>query len=160
MAESFSIVFSKVLSLESIVSALAELIRAELRINVQHDVNSLPDDPGAIWALLEDTDDASWPCVLKVMIYRPECGLGAYPDLKIASHIGNRYRCNVLCGTYPFVGELDPHDPYWSLAWIDGEWYLVSTAGTRLMGPYTNGKDKFPGNDSVRMIRPIAIPPE
>lgn len=61
-------------------------------------------------------------------------------------------------GTYPFAGELDPDDPYWSLACIKGRWYLVSTEGMRLMGPYTDGVEEFLGDEMVRLVRPVSLP--
>ncbi len=57
-----------------------------------------------------------------------------------------------LCYVYPFVGDLDPHDPYWSLACIEGRWYLSSTCSTRLMG------EDMDRADEIRVIRPVTIP--
>jgi hypothetical protein len=96
--------------------------------------------------------------VLNVLVCRVECGLGPYPDLRIAAGLWERFGADALCGTNPFAGELDPHDPYWSLACVGGQWYLASTAGTRLMGPYTDGTREFVGDEAVRLVRPVAVP--
>ena len=158
MAKSFDIVLSKPLSPGDIVVALADLIPAGLRIDVRRDMVDLPDEPGAIWALVGSTDDPAWPCILNVLVCRDECGLGPFPDLRVAARLWERFGADTLCGTYPFAGEVDPHDPYWSLGCIRGKWYLVSTAGTRLMGPYTDGVAEFPGNEVVRLIGPVSLP--
>jgi hypothetical protein len=158
VSESFDIVLSKVLTPDDLVTALTELIPPDMRVDVRRDLTDLSAEPGAVWALVGGTDDPAWPCILSVLVCRPECGLGPYPDLRLAAHLGARFGADALCGTYPFVGELDPHDPYWSLAYIRGRWYLASTCGTRLMGPYTDGSREFPGDESVRLVRPVALP--
>jgi hypothetical protein len=123
-------------------------------------MSDLPDQAGAIWALVCRTDDPDWPCVLNFLVYADECGLGPWPDLRIADWLFRRLGINTLCGTYDFVGKLDPFDPYWSLAYIDGVWFLASTAGTALKGPYTDGVHSSPGDQKVRLVRPVEIPAE
>ena len=158
MSESFDIVLSKLLTPGDIAVALTDLIPAGLRVDVRLDITALPDEPGAVWALVGSTEDPAWPCILNVLVCSDECGLGPYPDLLVAARLWERFGADALCGTYPFVGEIDPHDPYWSLACIGGQWYLASTWGTRLMGPYTDGVAHFPGENAVRLVRPITIP--
>jgi hypothetical protein len=158
LAESFDIVLSKPLTPGDLSAALASLIPLGLRVDVGQDLAEFPDEPGAIWALVGGTDDPAWPCVLNVLVSRDECGLGPYPDLRVAIHLWERFGADSLCGTYPFAGELDPHDPYWSLACVGGQWYLASTSGTRLMGPYTDGVQKFFGDEAVRLVRPVTVP--
>jgi hypothetical protein len=158
VAESFDIVLSKPLTPGDIAAAFADLIPAGLRVDVRLDMAELPDEPGAVWALVRSTDDPAWPCILNVLACRHDSGLGPYPDLRVAAKLAERFGADALCGTYPFVGKLDPHDPYWSLAYISGKWYLASTAGTRLMGPYTDGIREFPGDKAVRLVRPVSVP--
>jgi hypothetical protein len=158
MSESFDIVLSKLLGPDELAVALACLITPGLRVDVRRDIGDLPEAPGAIWAVVGTTEDQAWPCVLNVLACSEECGLGPYPDLRIAVKLWDQFGTNSLCGTYPFAGDLDPYDPYWSLACISGQWFLASTAGTRLMGPYTDGIREFPGDEIVRLVRPVAIP--
>src|SRR4051794_41184457 len=158
VAESFDIVLSKSLSPDELASALADLIAPSLRVDVRRDMAELPDEPGPIWALVRGSDDPAWPCVLNVLVCRDECGLGPFPDLRVAARLWERFGADALCGTYPFASELDPHDPYWSLASVGGQWYLASTSGTRLMGPYTDGTRRFPGEEAVRLVRPVVVP--
>lgn len=160
MSESFDIVLSKLLDPVDLAAAIAELLPLGLRVHVRRNIADLPDEPVAVWATVSDTDDPTWPCVLDVHVFRPDCGLRPYPDLRIAWQLWERFGADALCGTYPFAGELDPHDPYWSLACVDGQWYLASTSGTRLMGPYTDGIRTFPGEESIRLVRQVAVPEE
>jgi len=158
VAESFDIVLSKPLTPDDLATAFADLIPPGLRMDVRPDMADLPDEPGSVWAVVGSTDDPAWPCVLNVLVCRDDCGLGPYPDLRVAARLWERFGADALCGTYPFAGELDPHDPYWSLACVGGQWYLASTCGTRLMGPYTDGTREIPGEEAVRLVRPVAVP--
>lgn len=158
MSASFDIVLSKTLAPDTVAAALSHLIPVGLSVDVRTDIADLPDEPGAIWAVVYETDDPDWPCQLSVLACRDECELGSYPDLRIADYFSKQLGVDSLCGTYPFAGDLDPHDPYWSLACVGGQWHLASTEGTRLMGPYTDGVQKFPGSDQVRLVRSVCVP--
>lgn len=158
VSESFDIVLSKPIAPDDLVAALAELIPPGLRVDVRRDVADLPDEPGAVSATVSGTDDPAWPCILKVHMFGEKCRLGPYPDLRIAAYLWERFGADALCDTYPFVGELDAHNPYWSLACVGGRWHLASTSGTRLMGPHTDGTREFPGDAAIRLVRPVAVP--
>ena len=158
MSESFDIVLSKSLAPDHVAAVFADLIPPGLQVDVGLDMADPPDEPGAIWALVGSTDDPSWPCVVNVLVCNDECGLGPYPHLRVASRLWERFGADALCDTHPFDAELDPHDPFWSLALFGGQWYLASTCGTRLMGPYTDGTREFPGDAAVRLVRPVAVP--
>jgi hypothetical protein len=159
-SESFEIVFSKVLSPTDFSGALAELLPPGLRIDVKQEIGELPDNPGAIWAVVGSTNDPNWPCLLECLVCSNECGLGQYPDLRIADFLSRRLEVDSICSTCEFVGGLDPQDPFWSLACVGGTWYLADTFGTGLMGPYTDGAKTFPGSNKVRLIRPVEFPKE
>jgi hypothetical protein len=158
MSHSFDLVLSKSLTPDELTATLAELIPPGLRIDVNREMSDLTDQAGAIWAVVADTDDSDWPCVLNFLVCADECGLGPYPDLRIAHCLFRRLGINALCGIYDFAGKLDACDPYWSLACIGGDWFLASTSGTALMGPYTDGVQRFAGDEKVRLLRPIEIP--
>lgn len=151
---SFDIVLSKLLSPGDVAAALTDLVPNGCGIDVGRDVADLPTEPGAIWAIVGASDDPAWPCIVNVLVCRDECRLTPFPDLRIAVHLRERFGTDALCGTQPFVGELDPLDPYWSLAYVGGSWHLASTVGTPLMGPYSDG----PGQAPVRLLRPIEVP--
>ena len=150
MQTSFNIVLSRLLGPDDLATAIGELAPEGLRIDIRSDVADLPERLGAFWAVVGSSDDPAWPCVLDVFGCGNELGLGSFPDLRVASHLCERFGVDALCGTYPFVGALDPHDPYWSLARIKGCWYLASTVDTRLMDERTTGE--------IQLIREIEVP--
>lgn len=158
MGQTFHLVLSKSLRPDDVAKTLAEIVPPGLRIDIGQEISDLPDEAGAIWALVCSTDDPDWPCVLNFLVYADECGLGPCPDLRIADWLFHRLGINSLCGTYDLAGKLDPYDPYWSLACVGGNWFLASTCGTVLMGPYTDGVQSFSGDEKVRLIRPVEIP--
>ncbi len=86
--------------------------------------------------------------------------LGKYPDLRLAEALSIRFGVKLLCDTNGLIPGLDPHDPYWSLAHVDGNWYLADTYDTRLMGPYTDGTTTFPGDQKVRLKQRVELPGE
>jgi hypothetical protein len=149
---SFGIVLSRALSSDELTAVIGELTPACHSVDVRTDVTALSAKPGAFWALVESTDDPDWPCLLDVFGCGDELGLGSFPDLRMASHLCKRLGVDALCGTYPFVGALHPHDPYWSMACIEGRWYLASTVDTRLMNERSTGV--------IKLIREIEIPPD
>ncbi|MEU6227975.1 hypothetical protein [Streptomyces sp. NPDC047042] len=155
----FSITVSRPLTVAEVVAAFVALTPPGLQLVVQPPGADVPDDMGSLWAGLEPTEDPAWPLGLVVHAY--ECDLGPYPDLRLAEHIGERFGADVLCGVDPSLVDVDPWDPYQALALVGGRWYLASTAGTRLMGPYTScGADGFrnePGDEPVKLIRPVAV---
>lgn len=155
----FSITVSRPLTVAEVVGALAALTPPGLRLVVQPPGADVPDDMGSLWATLEPTEDPTWPLGLVVHVH--ECDLGPYPDLRLAEHIGERFGVDVLCGVHPSLVDVDPYDPYYALALVGGRWHLASTAGTRLMGPYTvRGADGFrtePGDEPVKLIRPVVV---
>lgn len=158
MAASFDIVLSRRLVPSDLTDVLTALIPRGLRVDIGSSIADLPDRPGAIWAVVSETQDSEWPCLVSVWACHDECGLEPYPDLRIAEHLWKQIGVDSLCGTYPFARNLDPHDPYWSLACVGGRWHLASTEGTRLMGPYTDGIRHFAGDKSVRLVRPVSVP--
>jgi hypothetical protein len=149
----FSLTLSKILTTDTIVANFRHLIPAGLKIDVFSALDT-PDEVGAIWAWLDETEDPAWPCVVNV-ICSQECQLGAYPDLRLAEELSQHSGCQVLTETYPFAGDLDPHDPYWALAYVEGQWYLADTVNTPLMGPDMDGQE---GTGAVKLVRPITIP--
>lgn len=158
MSKTFDIVLSRLLTPKETVNALEEMLPLGLRIDVGHEMSDLPDEPGAIWALITSTDDPEWPCVFNCLVCADECDLGPFPDLRVADRLFRHLGVNCLCGTYEFAGDLYPYDPYWSLACVSGKWFLASTSGTVLMGPYTDGIQSFPGDKKVRLIHSVELP--
>lgn len=157
MSESFDIVLSKQISPAELMAALSTIIPRE-RLEVEGDIEELTYEPSIFAARIEQTHDPLWPCVVSTIICPHDLGLGEYPDLRVAIELWHLLACNALCGTYPFIENIDPHAPYYSFALVDGCWYLASTAGTVLMGPYSDEKNTFPGDKPVHLIRQIELP--
>ncbi|MGV9778732.1 hypothetical protein [Streptosporangium sp. NPDC003464] len=156
----FSITVSRALTVADVVATFVELIPPGLQLVVQPDDADIPDKMGDLWIRLVGNEDPAWPLSLDVL-GGYDCGLGPYPDLRVAEHMGERHGVDVLCGVDPSLVDVDPQDPYYRLALVGGRWYLASTAGTRLMGPYTvcdtDGFRKEPGEESVKLIRQAVV---
>jgi hypothetical protein len=43
------------------------------------------------------------------------------------------------------------------VAFVGGSWYLADTAGTKLMGPYTDGTKEYAGDREVQLIAPLDL---
>jgi hypothetical protein len=153
--EMFEITLSRTLTAEDLANTFSRLIPDGLKIDVFPESDT-PEEVGAIWAYLTESNDPAWPCLVNV-IYGDECDLGDYPDLRVAEYLYQCFGCNILCSTYPFVGDLEPQDPYWALAYVKGQWYFADTCDTPLMGFDLVGED-IPGTDKVQLIRPIIVP--
>ncbi|WP_431256826.1 hypothetical protein ACQ86G_19260 [Roseateles chitinivorans] len=141
----FEITLSATLSPAQIAAAFTELIPAGLQVDVQ---TEFPDELGAVWARIHPTPDPDWPCFVSVTC-ADSCGIAPYEDLVLARHLWERFGVSALCHTYPFLEEVDPRDPYWSLACVSGAWHLADTSGTLLSGT---------GTDKVRLVRPVEVP--
>ncbi|OPC77049.1 hypothetical protein B4N89_41485 [Embleya scabrispora] len=153
------ITVSRALTIADVMAVFGELLPRGLRSVVRPPGADVPDDTGNLWASLEPTHDPAWPLGLVVHVY--EFDLGPYPDLRLAEHIATRLGTDVLCGVDPSLADVDPWDPYYALALVDGRWHLASTAGSRLMGPYTvcdvDGVREEPGDEPVRLLRRIGV---
>jgi hypothetical protein len=147
---SFDIVLSQALSADALAKAIAELAPEGLSIVVGSDLSELSEKHTSFWSVVRSTGDPAWPCLLEVFGCGEELGLGRFPDLRLAAHIGERFGMDALCGTYPFVGPLDPHDPFWSLALVEGRWFLASTVEMKLMDERATG--------AIKLIREVEVP--
>ena len=153
MTAMFSITVSRSLTVDHVFGLFEELIPAGLQLVVQPDDADIPDDMGDLWIRLVDNEDPAWPLSLDV-VGGYDCGLGPYPDLRVAEHMGERPGVDALCGVDPAVSGVDPLDPYYRLALVGGRWYLASVALTRLMGPDTEGSLH---GEPVKLIRPVVV---
>jgi hypothetical protein len=150
----FGITLSITLRADDIKAVFSDIIPAGLKIDVFSELDT-PEEVGAIWAWLESTHDAAWPCTVNV-VCSDSCELGTYPDLRVAEYTHQLFGCNILCETYPFAGNLDPYDPYWALAYVDGIWYLADTVNTLLMNNEMNEKEK--GQKAIKLVRLVVVP--
>ncbi|WP_425248126.1 hypothetical protein [Streptomyces sp. NEAU-NA10] len=149
----FSITVSRSLTVDHVVGFFEELIPAGLQLVVQPDDVDIPDNTGDLWIRLVGNEDPAWPLSLDV-VGGYDCGLGPYPDLRAAEHMGERLGVDVLCGVDPDVVDVDHQDPYHRLVLVGGQWYLASVAFTRLMGPDWAGSLH---DEPVKLIRPVVV---
>ncbi|MFF7275103.1 hypothetical protein [Streptomyces griseorubiginosus] len=149
----FSITVSRSLTVEHVVDVFEDLIPTGLQLVVQPDDADVPDNTGDLWIRLVDNEDPRWPLSLDV-VGGYDCGLGPYPDLRVAEHMGERLGVDVLCGVDPSVSDVDPSDPYYRLALVGGRWYLASVAFTRLTEPDTADSSH---DEPVKLIRPVVV---
>ena len=156
----FNIILSRVLTAVDLADIFSRLIPDGLRIDVFPESDT-PEEVGAIWAHMEDTNDPDWPCSVMVIHHGDECELGSYPDLRVAEYIQQCFGCNVLCTIYyPFMNISNPQDPYWALVRVSGQWYFADTCDTPLMGFDLVGTEEedIHVTDKVELIRPITVP--
>ncbi|GAA2997103.1 hypothetical protein GCM10020229_07000 [Kitasatospora albolonga] len=131
MTVMFSITVSQELTPAEVRAVFEAAVLPGLRIVVEPDDGGPPDLTGDAWVGLVANEDPAWPLSLDVLA-GDDCGLGAHPDLRIASRLAERHGVDVLCGTDTAFVDVDPQDPYYRLALVGGHWYLASTADTRL----------------------------
>ncbi|MFJ1753437.1 hypothetical protein [Kitasatospora sp. NPDC088134] len=146
----FSLTVSRGLTVAETTAALADLLPPGAHLVVQPPGADVPADPGSLWATLEPTADPAWP--LGLVVHTHACDLGPHPDLRLAEHLARRLAVDVLCGTDPAFTDVDPQDPSYSLALVDGRWHLADTTGARLWDDGTDGTDA-----PVELLRPAPV---
>ncbi|MGV9310662.1 hypothetical protein ACWDR0_00515 [Streptomyces sp. NPDC003691] len=153
----FGITVSRPLSVAEVTGLFASLAPPGSPLVIQPPGAAVPDGIGSVWAGLEPTGDPAWP--LGLVVHHCVCELGPYPDLRLAEHIAERFGADVLCGADPAFADVDPADPYYSLALVGGRWYLASTARTRLAGPsvMSGGRELPADGEPVLLIRPVPV---
>ena len=157
----FNVVLSKALSLAEWRTIIVRCIGVGARFDLAADGGALAYEADVAWFLVSVTSDAHWPQNLACLNLPESLALGLHVDMEIAEAAATAHGTDALCDVraLPGVGDLDPQDPYWALALIGHKWFLVSTAGTSLMGPYIWGDGtETPGTASVKIIREVKPP--
>jgi hypothetical protein len=157
MTQSFDIVTSGTISAALMLSHLESLL-PDCKVVVTQGEEDTPDQFPVVWVRAVATSDPDWPCMLRFFAFPSESRLGPYPDLRLAEALSAWFGVQSLCDTHGLVPGLDPHDPYWFLAWADGSWHLADAGDTPLMGPYTDGTRTFPGDQKVRLKQRVELP--
>jgi hypothetical protein len=158
MSSGFEMALSRRFAAADLEVAVTGVLPGGIHVNIADGMSGLPEEPSDFWAILLPTDDPAWPQVLSCMVARETCNLGKYPDLRLANQLFKVQRVNALCCAADFIDSIDQRDPYHALAHIDGSWYVASTAGTRLEGPYSDGRRKFAGEAPVKLVRRVELP--
>jgi hypothetical protein len=157
VSECFDIVTSGAIPAEPLGRHLASVLPGR-EVVVTQGVEEVPEPFPAVWVRVVGTADPDWPCMLQFYAFPGDSPLGRHPDLRLAEALAGWFGVRSLCDTHGLVPGLDPHDPYWFLAWADGGWHLADVSGTPLMGPYTDGTNTFPGDQKVRLKQRVGTP--
>jgi hypothetical protein len=70
----FEITLSTILTVTNIAEAFSQLIPDGLKIDV-FPYAETPEEIGAIWAWIRESNDPAWPCFIDVIHYGDECEL-------------------------------------------------------------------------------------
>ena len=122
-SDSFEITLSVTVAPEQVMQALAALVPSGTRVAVQAE---FPDSLGGVWVeIIESGADTNWPCFLSISCLGVS-GLSPQLDLQLAQELWERFGVDSICSTHPFVEHgPDPHDPFWALACVKGQWHLA-----------------------------------
>lgn len=111
-----------------------------------------------IWVDIQETEDAEgWKYAIEFNAFPKNEDLGNYPDIKLSELFYQTYQWNCLISTHYFFKNMDYYNPYWEVALVDGKWYLADSAGTKLMGPYSDGEREYAGDRELKLIAPLDL---
>jgi len=159
VCECFDIVVSRVVSTEELERLLSELLPG-CEVGVTRRGEAVPEEFPAVLVTLGETNDPDWPCVLEFTAFPDDSPLGECPDLRLAEYLSPRLGVSSLCDPAGLVPGLDPCDPYWFLARVEGRWYLADASNSPLMGPYTDGTTTFRGDQPIRLKHEVELSSE
>ncbi len=151
MMEGFDLILSKSVTAEEVLAAVVALFPGCL-IHAKPFHAPFPDEAVDVLIQLNSTNDPAWPVALDVSLFLNPPPLSA---LRTAEAIARSTGSNVLTDLHGLCPELDSQDPYWWLAYSEGQWHLADAANTPLMGPYTDGTRNFPGDATVKLVRQV-----
>ena len=103
-----------------------------------------------------DSHDPKWPTVVCVSTDRPPLSLDIGP-LLLAEYLWHHKWINSITDTCGLIADLDPQDPYWALAYVDGQWYFADTFGIALDGLYDNGNAKIAEFSDLKLLLPLYL---
>jgi hypothetical protein len=133
----YEITLSRVISEE-------ELRQAITLFDPTIDTISTDDDYSAnCWFEIILKEDKKWPCRIGVF-----AGNGILScenvDIDFAELLFNEFKINsIVFNMCELISGLDPQDPFWCLALINGDWYFADTSGMELHGSYCEEKPEY-----------------
>ena len=154
MSQMFTLILSKSLDAADVESVLTQHLPG-LHIIVLRSGAHFPDEIGDVLVQLNPTLDPNWPLALDFLISPDASPRVPRPTFRLAEAISQETASDVLTDLNGLFPELDPHDPYWWLAYVSGLWHLADAANTPLMGSYTDGIRSFPGDGILKLVRPV-----
>jgi hypothetical protein len=82
-------------------------------------------DEACIWYDLVPRSTSGWPLLVSFMAVPEAEHREPEPYVLLAEALHATLHIDSVCFAQDYVGGLDPHDPYWSLAYWKGLWYLA-----------------------------------
>jgi hypothetical protein len=95
------------------------------------------------WFEIKLYDDEKWPCGISIWAAN---GLLSFEnvDIDFAKLLFNEFKINsIVFNRCELISGLDPQDPFWCLALINGDWYFADTSGMELHGSYSEENPKY-----------------
>jgi len=82
-------------------------------------------DDASIWYDLVPGSTPGWPLSISFLAVPEAEHREPEPYVLLAEALYAVHHIDSVCFAQDYVGGLDPHDPYWSLAYWKGQWYLA-----------------------------------
>lgn len=105
---------------------------------------------------IKPTNDPEWPCCINIYTSLIPLSLETGP-IELAEILFREFSINSIIDTCGIVSGIDPQDPFWCLAHIDGGWHFADTCGMPLDGPYTDGKNEITGWNDISLLHPLDL---
>ena len=105
---------------------------------------SVDDYSANCWFEINQTNDKKWPC--SIMAFADNDSFWTKTvDIDFAELLFDKFKLNsIVFNMCELISGIDPQDPYWCLALINGDWYFADTSGMKLMGPYIGVGGEIP----------------
>lgn len=133
---------SVILNIEPLAKICNDVLNCDAESNVLAETSS--------------TNDSKWSCRVTITSkFNSLCSETAPIDFVQTVH--RILGLNCIMYNCEFVSGLDPQDPYWCFAYIDGVWYFASTAGMPLMGSYFGAYSSFAGSSDIKLLKSVDL---
>ena len=114
------------------------------------------DGNSAVVTSIAKTNDAEWPTLACIHSQLDSLCSGTAP-ISFANSVQDVLGANCITDTCGLVDGLDPDDPYWCLANINGKWHFGSTCGMPLDGPFTDGRETTAGFGKLKLLKQVEM---
>ena len=103
--------------------------------------------------IVSTPDDKTWTSAIDFHFFPDQISSSAFPQIQLTEQISKILNCNCICSSLTeIVSGLDEHDPYWTVAYVNQQWYFADTANMKLMGPYTDGINETVGDAELNLL--------
>ncbi|MEZ5944883.1 MAG: hypothetical protein R3C18_26160 [Planctomycetaceae bacterium] len=109
-----------------------------------------------VYFSLTKTDDVDWPVLIYISTLHPPLSFDT-GAVTFAEALHEKLKLDCITDTCGLVFGLDPHDPYWALAHINGQWHFASTCGMAIDGPYMDGETEVAEICKIKLLSEIDL---